>query len=187
LPTAANKRCLRQKCNGGLIRPEVFGIYSIGDANSFRSGGKKHISQQKFNELARFNVLPDDVLVSRMGTVGKVCVVPKNSPEGIVSYHLIRVRVDREQCEPRFFAELLSVSEAAGIGLSRSGKGAVMSGINAAIVASFDIPVPPLPLQKEFAKRVAEIRELEAGQAASGRRLDDLFQSMLHRAFSGEL
>jgi len=47
--------------------------------------------------------------------------------------------------------------------------------------------VPPLPLQKEFAKRVAEIREMEAGQAASRERLDALFQSMLHRAFLGEL
>jgi type I restriction enzyme S subunit len=49
------------------------------------------------------------------------------------------------------------------------------------------IPVPPLSLQKEFAQRVAEIRELEAGQATSRTRLDALFQSMLHRAFNGEL
>jgi type I restriction enzyme S subunit len=49
------------------------------------------------------------------------------------------------------------------------------------------IPVPPLPLQKEFAQRVTEIRELEAGQATSRTRLDALFQSMLHRAFNGEL
>ena len=31
------------------------------------------------------------------------------------------------------------------------------------------------------------IRALEADQAASRGRLDDLFQSMLHRAFNGEL
>lgn len=49
------------------------------------------------------------------------------------------------------------------------------------------IPVPPLPLQKEFAKRVAEIRELETAQAASRQRLESLFQSMLHRAFNGGL
>jgi type I restriction enzyme S subunit len=46
------------------------------------------------------------------------------------------------------------------------------------------IPVPPLSLQREFALRVAEIREMEAAQAISRRRLDDLFQSMLHRAFT---
>ncbi|MBI5577483.1 MAG: restriction endonuclease subunit S [Deltaproteobacteria bacterium] len=46
---------------------------------------------------------------------------------------------------------------------------------------------PPLSLQKEFAARVAEIRLLEAKQAESCRRLDDLFQSLLHRAFRGDL
>jgi type I restriction enzyme S subunit len=49
------------------------------------------------------------------------------------------------------------------------------------------IPVPPLPLQHRFAERVKEIRELESAQAASRQRTEDLFQSMLHRAFSGEL
>jgi len=44
-----------------------------------------------------------------------------------------------------------------------------------------------MPLQIEFATRVSEIRALQAEQAASRRRLDDLFQSMLHRAFQGEL
>jgi type I restriction enzyme S subunit len=45
----------------------------------------------------------------------------------------------------------------------------------------------PLDLQRQFAARVAEIRALQARQAESRRRLDDLFQSMLHRAFQGEL
>jgi type I restriction enzyme S subunit len=48
-------------------------------------------------------------------------------------------------------------------------------------------PIPPLPLQNEFAQRVTEIRELETTQAASRQRLESLFQSMLHRAFNGEL
>jgi hypothetical protein len=34
---------------------------------------------------------------------------------------------------------------------------------------------------------VAEIRELEVGQVTRRQRLDDLFQSVLHRAFSGEI
>jgi type I restriction enzyme S subunit len=49
------------------------------------------------------------------------------------------------------------------------------------------IPFPPIPLQCAFAARVAEVRAVEAQQAASRRRLNDLFQSLLHRAFRGEL
>ncbi len=47
--------------------------------------------------------------------------------------------------------------------------------------------VPPPALQKEFARRVAEIRRLESEQTTSHRRLEDLFQSLLQRAFTGEL
>ena len=49
------------------------------------------------------------------------------------------------------------------------------------------LPIPPLPLQREFAHRVTEIRELEASQAASRVHLEHLFQSMLHRAFNQAL
>ncbi len=59
--------------------------------------------------------------------------------------------------------------------------------INLKILSELTIPVPPLPLQKEFAARVSDIRAMQAEQAASRHRLDDLFQSMLHRAFNGEL
>jgi hypothetical protein len=34
---------------------------------------------------------------------------------------------------------------------------------------------------------VSEVRAIEKKQAESRRRLDDLFQSLLHRAFRGEL
>jgi type I restriction enzyme S subunit len=59
--------------------------------------------------------------------------------------------------------------------------------INLKILSELTIPVPPLPLQQEFARRVTEISELEAAQAASRLRLEQLFQSLLHRAFNGEL
>jgi len=59
--------------------------------------------------------------------------------------------------------------------------------INLRILSQLTIPVPPLPLQKEFAQQVAAIRELEIAQATSRQRLEALFQSMLHRAFNGEL
>ncbi len=59
--------------------------------------------------------------------------------------------------------------------------------INQTVIEQIRLPVPPLTLQKEFAARVSEIRAVQAEQSASRRRLDDLFQSLLHRAFKGEL
>jgi len=47
--------------------------------------------------------------------------------------------------------------------------------------------VPPLSLQREFAGRVAAVEKLKAAQRASLAELDELFASLQHRAFRGEL
>jgi len=49
------------------------------------------------------------------------------------------------------------------------------------------IPTPPLEVQRTFAACVADIRALQAAQAASRRRPDDLFQSWLQCALQGSL
>lgn len=59
--------------------------------------------------------------------------------------------------------------------------------INQTAIEQIRLLLPPLPLQREFAARVSDIRAMQAEQATSRRRLDDLFNSMLHRAFQGEL
>ena len=64
---------------------------------------------------------------------------------------------------------------------------AAQKNINLQTLRNLELRVPPVELQRTFAVRVAEIRAMGAEQAASRRRLDDLFQSLLHRAFQGEL
>lgn len=49
------------------------------------------------------------------------------------------------------------------------------------------IPIPPLPLQQAFARRVEAIEALKAAHRASLAKLDALFASLQHRAFRREL
>ncbi len=46
---------------------------------------------------------------------------------------------------------------------------------------------PPYPLQQAFTDHIAEIHTFEDTQMASRQRIDNLFQSLLQRAFQGEL
>ena len=72
--------------------------------------------------------------------------------------------------------------------LAEMARGAVgQANINSKELKSIEFPVPPLPLQNQFAARVGEIRAVQTEQTASRHRLEHLFQSMLHRAFQGEL
>ena len=47
--------------------------------------------------------------------------------------------------------------------------------------------VPPIPLQREFTRRVAAVEALLTAQRASLAELDALFATLQHRAFRGEL
>lgn len=48
-------------------------------------------------------------------------------------------------------------------------------------------PLPPISLQREFARRVAAVEKLKTAQRAALTELDALFASLQHRAFRGEL
>jgi type I restriction enzyme S subunit len=59
--------------------------------------------------------------------------------------------------------------------------------INLALLRALDIPLPPLALQREFARRLAAAVELRSLYREASQLLDSLFASLQHRAFRGEL
>jgi len=59
--------------------------------------------------------------------------------------------------------------------------------VNIRDIVAFRVPVPPIALQREFTRRVSAVEKLKAAQRASLAELDNLFASLQHRAFRGEL
>ncbi len=59
--------------------------------------------------------------------------------------------------------------------------------INLAILKDLDFPLPPIQLQNQFAERVAVIEEQKAIAQRSLEKSEELFNSLLQRAFKGEL
>jgi type I restriction enzyme S subunit len=54
-------------------------------------------------------------------------------------------------------------------------------------VEAWSIPVPPIPLQRDFGRRVDVVEKLKTAHRASLTELDALFFALQHRAFRGEL
>ena len=59
--------------------------------------------------------------------------------------------------------------------------------INLGILRALDFPLPPIELQNQFAERVQAIEAQKAQAQASLAQAEDLFNSILQRAFKGEL
>lgn len=62
-----------------------------------------------------------------------------------------------------------------------------MDGLNMAIIKATPVPLAPLHLQQDFARRIAAVEKLKAARRASLSQLDGLFSSLQRRTFRGEL
>lgn len=163
-------------------------LWGIKNVNTlFELPTHEFLTPSTAQRLIQYSIEPYDIVMTRKGTVGNCAVYPERFPFGIMHSDLLRLRVSREKCEPVFLAHQLHYSGYVARQLTQISGGAVMPGINVTKLKSLRVLAPPLAQQKLFAARVSDIRAMKAEQAASRRRLDDLFQSMLHRAFQGEL
>jgi type I restriction enzyme S subunit len=127
-----------------------------------------------------------DLIFARTGaTVGKTALIRPGDPECIAGAYFIRLHF-RESIDPLYAKTFLDCRPIQSIIRTQSIQSAQQN-FSGPGIRGLPLLVPPLEAQREFAFRATEIRALEARQAESRRRLDDLFQSLLHRAFQGEL
>ena len=156
-------------------------------ANAFREGKLRFITPQKYERLRRFTVQPGDVLITIMGTCGRCAVVPDDIGVAINTKHLCCITLDREKCLPAFMHAYFLQHPLARRYLERSAKGAIMAGLNMSIIKALPIPLPPIGLQRRFAKIVASAEQQRASQHAHLAELDTLFASLQSHAFRGDL
>jgi len=157
-------------------------------ANEFALLGQgRFISAAKYRELTRYKVYPGDVLITIMGTLGRCAVVPRDIPPSITSKHLCCITLDQDRCLPGFLHAYFLHHPAATQYLGQTAKGAIMSGLNMAIIKAMPIAVPPIGLQTEFSRRTASLGSLRIKLCESLAKLETLFGSLQHQAFNGEL
>lgn len=155
--------------------------------NEFRWRGERFITNGKYQKLRRYTVRPGDVLITIMGTCGRCAIVPDDIPTAINTKHLCSITLDRERCLPEFLHSYFLRHPSAKRYLTHEAKGAIMSGLNTGIIKNLPIPIPPLGLQHEFARRVEAMGRFKAQHRAHLAELDALFASLQYRAFRGEL
>ena len=106
------------------------------------------IDQEKHNELRRFTVRANDLIISCSGTVGRVSVIGEGDPIGIISQALLILRPDVEKLLPRFLYYFLT-SPAGQASLLAASHGAVQLNIAPrAVVEKILTPTPRIEEQR---------------------------------------
>jgi len=137
---------------------------------------------------SKFLAKKGDLLVTRTGSIG-VMAVFDGDYEAIPSAYLIRFRFKPEIVPRYVFFCLMSPRGQASLGLSATA--ITQPNINAEAVKAIEIRIPSIEEQTKIICRVEQLfayaDQLEAKVVAAQQRINALTQSLLAKAFRGEL
>jgi type I restriction enzyme, S subunit len=127
-----------------------------------------------------------DLLFARSGaTVGKTYLHSSDKINYQYAGYLIRYRFN-EKIIPTYVYYFTKTPLYWGWINSRQ-KTVAQPNINAKQYSSLKIPLPPLPLQQKFADIVEKVEKIKEKQRQSRADLDEMFNALMQKAFSGEL
>jgi type I restriction enzyme S subunit len=155
--------------------------------NRFEWAQRRFITEEKYEELEQYTVFPGDVIITIMGTTGRTAVVPEDIPTAISTKHLATITLERTLVHPQFIA--FSVRENPDVlhQIAMASKGAIMDGLNLTIIKELRLRVPPLEIQEQFEMLVMRAEKTRGHLLRLQEEADKLFNSLVHRAFRGEL
>ena len=195
LPNLVSKRkhSLKRGPFGGALKkeifvPEGFKVYEQRNViyNDFNAGSY-FVKKSDYERLNAFKVLPNDLLISCSGTIGRIAAVSVDAAPGIMNQALLKITLDEFRMLNRFFLGLWRSQpfEQQVLGMTHGTGMKNMKSMNE--LKGIEFLVPPLGFQHRFAAIVESVEQQKASQRTHLAELDTLFASLQSRAFRGDL
>jgi len=175
-----------------IVVGENEGKYKIyGQANLIRKDfeyGDNFVTEKDYKRLINYEVLPNDIAVSMMGTIGKCCVVPKNIKKGIMDSHLIKIRL-KDDIVPKYF-EYQYESNAIYEQLLYFSNGSIMNGLNSTIVSNIYLTIPDIIEQQKIVdyldRKCEEINVLIEDKKKQLEKMEQYKKSLIYEYVTGK-
>lgn len=170
--------------------PIFLGISSLQDG-AIKLEKTRHVSPEDFQKWTR-RVKPrtDDIVFSYETRLGQAAIIPEGL-ECCLGRRMGLVRVDKTQIEPLYFLYLYISPTFQKFLNEKTIRGATVDRISIKEFPSFPIPLPNLEDQKSIVFQVdmlsTETQRLEAIYQQKLAALNELKQTILQKAFTGEL
>ncbi|TMX36608.1 restriction endonuclease subunit S [Vibrio sp. Hep-1b-8] len=148
------------------------------------------ITQEKFEELKAWKLKIGDVVVGRRGEMGRAAEVQEHHPDMLCGTGSMIVRTESSAILPAYLVIALRSPNAIQFFESNS-VGSTMVNLNQKVIKALEIHFPSKSEQKEIVTRVNRLfrqaNKVEKQYLDAKARLDRLTQSILAKAFRGEL
>jgi type I restriction enzyme, S subunit len=139
-------------------------------------------------EARRTKVKAGDVLLTITGSrIGRVAAVPNDLEGSFISQHVAILRADPKHLDFRFLSFFLSLEIGGQRQIAKFQYGQTKPGLNFEQIRNFQIPIPPIQDQQDFARRVAAVDKLKTTYHRSVEELNSLFAVLQDQAFQWEL
>lgn len=143
----------------------------------------KYISPEEHKKISKLsNVERDDLLYTKIGATYGFAQIVDTDREFSIFVSVALLKPDKTKILPKYFESVMRtrfVKEQA----DRLVSGIGVPDLHLREIKTFQIPLPPIPLQEEFAGVVARVDGLRGRMSESTRQVDGLFESLLAEAF----
>ena len=120
------------------------------------------ITPEKFQELHKFQLMPGDFILSGAGTIGRIAQVPANITKGVFNQALIRIRINPEWMDKKFFLIWMQ-SENMQRKLTQANPGSAMTNlVPISEIKKWEIIIPSKTEQNKIGEFIQKLNSLIA-------------------------
>ncbi|CAM3131966.1 restriction endonuclease subunit S [Flavobacterium frigoris] len=188
------KKSIKRGPFGGALKKEIFVeegylVYEQYHAlNNDFTMARYFIDEDKFNELRGFEVKPDDIIISCSGVyLGKLAIIPKNAKKGIINQALLKLTLDQDIINNKFFVFLFSHNSFRNNLFGEVRGSGVPNFPPISEFKKFKFIYPSIDLQMKFVKIITKVETLKGEYQDSLIELENMYGVLSQKAFKGEL
>ncbi|MBP6440811.1 MAG: restriction endonuclease subunit S [Caldilineaceae bacterium] len=161
----------------------VIRLQNIG-VGRFIDQDKAFISEEHFGQLNRYRCLPGDIVIGTLGDPNlRSCILPPSIPVALNKADCIQMRVNSSKVVAEYICWLLNHPKTLELATGMI-HGQTRSRISMGQLATLEVPIPTLNIQKRFATVVQRFERINCQQEEALRQAEHLFQALLRRAFA---
>ena len=147
---------------------------------------REYIPEENYEEIMTRGIpMVNDILFTTEAPLGNVCRIPKIEGKFCVGQRLITMQ-PKENIVSEYL-EYALLSEEFQREMWKVSSGSTVKGIRSKELVKLKVPVPPIELQNKFADFVKYTDKLKFEMEKSLKELEDNFNSLMQKAFKGEL
>lgn len=134
-----------------------FAVYEQQHAiNNQCSEFRYFVTQEKYNEMSRFSVTPNSILMSCSGTIGKTTIIPANAQRGIINQALLMLKPN-DEILPKFTTLYMDSKRFSEQLLDRIDGAAQQNVASVKVLKEIKIPLPNINEQNRLVSHMEKI------------------------------